>query len=75
MTRHTWLSPLSGYSMTAVDVDEEKRRRARIFSRAAWHSIAHSISNIISRTRASRDSMSSFAVASVPLAAITQAIV
>ena len=58
---HTWLSPATDYDMTAVDVEAEKRRRSRMWTRSHLASITHSILALTSRTRANRDTISSFA--------------
>lgn len=75
MTRHTYLSPICGEHITVVDVEEEKRRRSRLFTRAAWYEIKETLKRITSRTRADRDCISSFmAVFGIALMAGTAAI-
>jgi hypothetical protein len=51
MTAYKWVS-FNGHRMTCVDVQEEKKRRAKQHTRSMWASIRYHLSKILSRTRA-----------------------
>jgi hypothetical protein len=75
MTSHHTFTSACGFVMTVLDTREEKRRRARMFTAANWRTIAFLFGRMVDRTRASRESVSSFMVATASLATLTVAYV
>ena len=64
---------MSGYRFTAIDVQQQKRNRAAMLTRAAWYEIKETLKRMTSRTRADAGAMSSV-VAVFGLTTITAAI-